>query len=273
MRRAFALAFGLAIRRDPLHSLLVPFLIRAPWSVALAMLPSADEGPVSSGVLMISSALLLVDFVLLLVVAAMLRVRALGVFRALPEIRLPPAGECYARGVRRVPWLFATEVVRNMAIVFAMPFLVLPAIFLGFRLSFATEAVVLHEKNLAEAFSRSFRLTRGRFERWVEMIVASVLIVLGIAFAGAVLSVLFPRLGTPAWVAITWLAITAITPVIQYAWTFFYLRLVEVEPGPGTEPAAVPATTAGSAAVSVRNEDALRGVRAPAPDRLTASAA
>ena len=34
----------------------------------------------------------------------------------------------------------------------------------------------------------------------------------------------------------TRLVITAITPVIQYAWTFFYLRLVEAELGlPGVE--------------------------------------
>jgi len=33
-------------------------------------------------------------------------------------------------------------------------------------------------------------------------------------------------------VVILWLAIVAVMPIIQYAWTFFYLRLVEVEPHP-----------------------------------------
>ena len=38
-RHAFALAFDLAVRRDPVQSLLVPFLLRAPWILALAVLP------------------------------------------------------------------------------------------------------------------------------------------------------------------------------------------------------------------------------------------
>src|SRR6185436_2714501 len=102
--------------------------------------------------------------------------------------------------------------------------------------------------NLAAAFSRSFRPTEGRFERWLEMIVVSVVLVLGLAFTGAVLSLIFPAPGYTTWAAITWLAITAITPVIQYAWTFFYLRLVEVEdPGQEVGPAyaAAPAGPAG----------------------------
>lgn len=255
MRRAFALAFDLAIHRDPVHSLIVPLLVRAPWSIALALLPSTDQGDAPADVLMQSSILLCVDYLMLLTVTAMLRIRAQSVFHSLPDLRLPPVLECYGRAIRRVPWLFVTEVVRNMAILFATFFLVLPAIFLGFRLSFATEAVVLHEPNLAESFSRSFRLTHGRFERWLEMIAVSVVLVLGIAFTGALLSLVFPKPGYTTWAAITWLAITAITPVVQYAWTFFYLRLVEVDaPGqevgpayaaaPSTPPAATPAPSA-----------------------------
>lgn len=241
MRHAFALAFDLAIRRDPLQSMVVPLLLRAPWSVALAVMPSTEDGNRPANVVMLTSVLLCVDYLMLLVMTAMLRVRARAVFRSLPEVRLPSALDCYAGGLRRVPWLFVTEVVRNMAILFATFFLLLPAIFLGFRLSFATEAVVLHEPNLSAAFGKSFRLTSGRFERWLEMIATSVTLVLGIAFAGAALSLCFPAPGTTTWAAITWLAITAITPVIQYAWTFFYLRLVEVEE-PGVE--ALPAYAA-----------------------------
>ena len=46
-RHAFALAFDLALRRDPLHSLVVPLLLRAPWIVAITLLPtpSAEESP------------------------------------------------------------------------------------------------------------------------------------------------------------------------------------------------------------------------------------
>ena len=43
--------------------------------------------------------------------------------------------------------------------------------------------------------------------------------------------------GFGVWLAITRLLVTAFTPIIQYAWTFFYLRLVEVEtPLPFDEP-------------------------------------
>ena len=243
MRRAFALAFDLAFRRDPVHSLIVPLLIRAPWSIALAMLPETEQGDVPAQLLMWSSALLCLDYLMLLTVTSMLRIRAHAVFQSLPAVKLPPVVECYTRGIRRVPWLFVTEVVRNMAIVFATFFLVLPAIFLGFRLSFATEAVVLHEPNLSAAFSRSFRITQGRFERWLEMIVVSVMLVLGIAFTVALLSLAFSIPATTTWV-IAWFAPALITPVVQYAWTFFYLRLIEVEaPGVEVGPAYAAATS------------------------------
>ena len=38
-RNAFALAFDLAVRRDPLQSLWVPLLLHAPWLVASMLLP------------------------------------------------------------------------------------------------------------------------------------------------------------------------------------------------------------------------------------------
>lgn len=238
-RHAFALAFDLVVRRDPLHSLVLPFLIRAPWSLALAVLPSPEESDRPAEILRLSSVALLIDFLLMLIVSAMLRFRARGVFARLPEVGpMPSAAECYSLGIRRLPWLFVTEVARNMAIAFATAFLILPGIFLGFRLSFATEAVVLNEPNTAAAFRRSFRLTEDRFERWLEMIAVSVTLVLGIAFTGAVLWLAFPAPGYATWAALAWLATTAIMPVIQYAWTFFYLRLVEVDhPGQEVGPA------------------------------------
>ena len=169
---------------------------------------------------------------MLLIVSAMLRFRARSVFNTPVEVRPAPVAECYALGLRRVPWLLITEVLRNAAILVATFFLVLPALLLGFRLAFATEAVVLNESNTSNAFQRSFRLTEGRFERWLEMIVVSVVLILAIVLTVAISAVLIPGPTSNAWVSITLLLITAVTPVIQYAWTFFYMRLVEIEVPP-----------------------------------------
>ena len=65
----------------------------------------------------------------------------------------------------------------------------------------------------------------------------------------------------PAMTIVTQLMIAAITPIIQYAWTFFYLRLVEIEwqaPGIEVEPAYA--------------SDAAAPERAPAPRPLAGSA-
>ena len=174
-------------------------------------------------------------FVVWLVISAMLRFRARSVFNTPPQTPPMPVVECYARALRRVPWLVLTEVLRNISLVLALLFFVLPALFLGFRLSVATEAVVLDQPHMAGAFQESFRLTEGRFERWLEMIVVSVVLVFGGIFVGAALSVIFPGPGINAWVAATQLLIAAGIPIIQYAWTFFYLRLAEAEPSPGVE--------------------------------------
>ena len=236
-RRAFALAFDLAVRRDPFQSLVVPLLLHAPWIGALALLP---EDRTDRPVALLTAACLLGDFLVQLAVAAMLRLRARSVFNTPPGVRPAPAGECYAQGLRRVPWLFVTEALRNLSIIFGTFLFVVPAVFLGYRLSFATEAVVLNEPNTSEAFRRSFRLSEGRFERWVEMIVVSGALGLAAVFAGAALCVMAGRtnLNTVLWVA--QLLTAAVTPIIQYAWTFFYLRLVEGDvesPGVEVEPA------------------------------------
>lgn len=234
MRHAFALAFDLAVRRDALHSLVVPLLLRSPWILTLAILPAPADSDQPARIMALRSVAMLGDYLVLMVVTAMLRFRARSVFNTPSDVAPAPALACYARGLRRVPWLFLTEVVRNAAIAFAVPFLLVPALFLSFRLSMATESVVLDTPHLAAAFRHSFRLSQGRFERWLEMIVASVLAALTLAFLCAVFSLLIPGPGLTTWASITWLFITALTPIAQYAWTFFYLRLVEVD-GAGVE--------------------------------------
>ena len=234
-RHAFALAFDLALRRDPVQSLIVPLLLQAPWILALGLLPSARDADRPWAVRLTWLAAQLGTFFVWLVISAMLRFRARSVFNTPAGTPPATATDCYARGLKRVPWLVITEIVRNMSILLATFFFIVPALFLGFRLSFATEAVVLNEPHMAGAFQRSFRLTEGRFERWLEMIVVSVIVVFGGAFTGAVLSIAFPGPGLNAWVAVTQVLIAAIMPIIQYAWTFFYLRLVEVDEAPAEE--------------------------------------
>jgi hypothetical protein len=248
-RHAYALAFDLAVRRDVWSSLLVPLALRAPWILALAVLPKPSESDRPGLALLLYAVAAVGDFVMLVVIAAMLRFRARSVFNTPVEVRPAPVTECYAQGLGRVPWLIVTEIVRNLAIVFATFFLVLPGIFLGFRLSFATESVVLHEGSTAAAFRHSFRLTPGRFERWLEMIAVSVVLVLLTMLLPAVALWWMRDSGLGVWSALPYLLGTAIAPIIQYAWTFFYLRLVEIdaplplaEPGPfyAAEPTVPP---------------------------------
>ncbi len=240
-RHAFALAFDLAARRDPLQSLLVPLLLQAPWILALAVLPPLKDAERPWQVFGVWLCAQIGNFVIWLIVSAMLRFRARSVFNTPAEIPPAPVIDCYSKGLKRVPWLLLTEVVRNISLVIATFFFIVPAVFLGFRLSFATESVVLDEPHMAGSFQRSFQLTEGRFERWLEMIVVSVMLVFCGAFVGAVLSLLFPAPGINVWVAVTQLLIIAMMPIIQYAWTFFYLRLVESDhplpAGAGVPPA------------------------------------
>lgn len=244
-RHAFALAFDLSVRRDALQSLIVPLILRAPWIVALALLPDLDATDRPGRVMLLRSAALLGDFLVLLTVGAMIRVRARSVFNTPMDAKPAPVLECYAKGLRRVPWLMVTELVRNLAIGFASLFLLLPAVFLGFRLAFATEAVVLNDANLSEAFRHSWRISEGRFERWLEMIVVSVLLVLGAAFLVAALSLGLRDVSAGMWYAVFSLLTAALTPMIQYAWTFFYLRLIELE-SPGIEVGPMYASKPGS---------------------------
>ena len=278
-RHAFVLALDLAVRRDPLHSLVIPLVLRAPWILALVLLPPVDSGDVSPSVLGLKSIALIGDFITLIVIGAMLRLRARSVYNTPREAPPAPVLECYAKGVRRIPWLIVTEVVRNLVLAVAASLIVaptalarfhpetaledlgrnlvllaiaavfaLPSLFVVYRLAVATEAVVLDEHDLGGAFQSSYRMMRGHLERWFELILASGILVLAPAMVLAALPLAIPALSGKASLMLFWAIVVAVWPIVQYAWTFFYLRLVEigipVEPDPGVpaEGRAVPST-------------------------------
>jgi hypothetical protein len=228
-RHAFALAFDLAVRRDALQSLVLPLLLRAPWIIALALVTSPGESDAPGRSILLWSVAGLGDALTGLTVDAMLRVRARSVFNTPPEVRPAPAMECYARGLARVPWLFVTELVRRLLITAGFVLLIVPGVWGAFRLAFATESVVLGDRTLSAAFGQSFRLTERRFERWLELLAMSVLAVLAVLFVLTALLLVFRGVPTESWGAVGYLAAVAVWPVLQYAWTFFYLRLAEVE--------------------------------------------
>lgn len=245
-RRAIALAFDLALRRDPIQSLAVPLLLRAPWILTLGMLSLGEETVSPGRVALLGSVALLGDYLTLMITSAMLRFRARSVFDAPPDARPAPALECYARSLARVPWLVVTEFVRYVAALFGLFFFIVPGVVLGFRLAFAAEAVTLHEPHLSAAFERSYRLSARRFERWLELALVSALPVIAVWFVIAGRSVLGSGPVPPSWFTAAWLLFAAWTPIVLYAWTFFYLRMVElespgVEVGPAYAEAAAPA--------------------------------
>jgi hypothetical protein len=228
-RHAFALAFDLAVRRDAFQSLVVPLLLRAPWIVGLALIPSPSESDAPSRTALLWCIAGLGDAVTALTVDAMLRVRARSVFNTSAEVAPAPAIECYERGLARVPWLFVTEMARRVLIAAGFVMLFIPGLYAAFRLAFATEAVVLGDRNLASAFRHSFHLTGRRFERWIELVALSVVTVLSVLFALTAVLLVFRGIPSESWFAIGYLGAVAVWPVLQYAWTFFYLRLVEAE--------------------------------------------
>ncbi len=242
-RHAFALAFDLALRRDAVHSLVVPFLLRAPWTLALLLLPATAVGGPDATLIAVSAVALLGGSISWWTVDAMLRFRARSVYATPPEVRPTSALHCYEQGLRRLPWLYLTECVRVFGLTLAFPAFVLPGVWLGYKLAFSTEAVVLNDRHLAGALQHSFRLSRGRFERWMEMVVVSGFLVLAVLFLGTVVSLLVRGLSWDTWKAVTFLLIVALWPVFQYAWTFFYLRLIEVEEPPLEEVGPAYATT------------------------------
>ncbi len=226
-RHAYALAFDLAFRRDPLHSVLVPFLLRAPWLLALVVFGASGtrEG--------LAAVLFGVALVGLSVsgwtVDGMLRWRARSVFNTPHDVPPAPVLECYEHGFRRLPWLYLTECVRGFVLSIGFGAFFLPGVYLAYRLAFATEAVVLNERNLIGAFQHSLHLSRGRLERWLEMVVASVVLVLAVLFLGTALALVVRGLSWETWQIVVPMLLVVLWPVFQYAWTFFYLRLIEVE--------------------------------------------
>jgi len=273
-RHTFALALDLAFRRDPLQSVLVPLLVRGPWILALALLAPTEPESIPRRSLALASLAGIGDYVAALVVGAMLRIRARSVFGAPPDARPAPAQECYVQGARRIPWLFVTEAVRNfvpaiaasailippalvavyperaagdlvhnpLPLVLALLF-ALPSVFVLYRLGVATEAVVLDERDLGGAFQRSFGMMRGHLVSWGGLIVASGLMVLGPLFVIAALSLGLPVLAESSGLALFGLVLVPISSVIQYAWTFFYLRLLE-DDRLRCEPDGLPSETA-----------------------------
>lgn len=227
-RHAFALAFDLAFRRDAVQSLVLPFLLRAPWVIALALLPPSEQVSMRLDVMLVWSIAAIGGAFAWLLVDAMLRFRARSVFDR-PGSRPAAAADCYAAALRRVGWLYLTELARSFVLVLGYGFFVIPGVWLSYRLAFATEAVVLTERDLVHAFQHSWRLSRKRFERWLEMIVVSVALVLVACLLGAILYVVSPVTGTEIAGLIGTLVVVLVWPVFQYAWTFFYLRLIEVE--------------------------------------------
>lgn len=291
-RHAFALAFDLATRRDVLHSIVVPVLLRAPWIFAPTVIEYAMPRLERAQVLLVTAAAMLLDFVVFVVVSAMLRFRARSVFNTPAEVHPTPVAECYAQGLRRGPVLYLAEALRNgalgipLGIVFVPSFylsdvprllmqvvimvvLAAPLLYLGFKISMVTEIVVLRPSDPIRATERSFYLTEGRFERWLEMVAISVFLVVPVWFLMVVGFLAVPGSAWNTWLAVGTFLTVAIMPVIQYAWTFFYLRLEEIDPaavsparGTAADPNLPPAPWRERAAqpqlklVELRREDA-----------------
>ncbi len=229
-RHAFALAFDLAVRRDPLQSLWVPLLLHAPWLVASALLPFPTEiDQFTRGTVITQSIIMLGETVTWLTIASMLRFRARSVFNTPPSTHPAPLSECYSRGFRRTLWLYVSEFARYAVIFGGFVFLFFPGVWLAFRLSMVTEAVVLRERNTVRAFSYSFRVTDGRLERWLEMIVGSVGLLMAFPFLCVIGFLVTPGTQWTSWVAASLFMSVPVLSIVQYAWTFFYLRLEEID--------------------------------------------
>jgi hypothetical protein len=205
----------------------VPFLLQAPWIVLVGLLPPLEDSRAHLlRITILTSLVAIGETVTALLVQGMLRFRARSVFNTPAEVHPEPALKCYARSAARLPQLYATEVLRYLALILAW-LIVFPGLYLSFKLSMATESVVLQPASPVGAFKRSFHLTEGRWERWLEMIAITASMVLGLLFLLVVGFLSVPGSSWNAWVAAGMFMSAAILPVIQYAWTFFYLRLEE----------------------------------------------
>ena len=101
-------------------------------------------------------------------------------FRAASVLLRGPGPGYYRLGLSRAVFYLTGRCNIAFGISFSMLFM--PFLYLGFELSLATEAVVLRRENPCRQFSRSYHLTDGRFERWLEMIAMSVLLVVPVWF-------------------------------------------------------------------------------------------
>ena len=240
-RHAFALAFDLAVRRDTLHSMGGPLALWAPGTLAPALVPLVFPQAQVSQLLLVQAASNLFTFLSFVIVTAMLRFRAASVFHGGQDADPAPVRECYRQGMQRVPALYLTEVLRNIAFGISFSMLFVPFLYLGFKLSLATEAVVLRGESPLKAFSRSYHLTDGRFERWLEMIAMSVLLIVPVWFLCVVGFLVVQGSSWNTWLSVGSFLSAALMPIVQYAWSFFYLRLDELDQAETEANAAVPA--------------------------------
>lgn len=240
---AFALAFDLAVRRDLVHSVVLPLVLQLPWLILLGALPPIEvAGAHLWRVMSLTVLALLAQSFTGLLVMSMLRFRARSVFEAGHDAPPAPVSVCYAQGLGRVPALYVTELVRYVGLVVLVPMLskndllrslgligallaYIPALYFSFKLSLATEIVVLREMGPIGALKRSFKLTEGWWERWLEMIGISLGVALVLLFLPVLGFVSVPGSNWNSWVAVGMMLLAAILPVVQYAWTFFYLRI------------------------------------------------
>jgi hypothetical protein len=228
---------------DPVQSLLVPFLLFLPWTILDNVLPEMRWEDAQPAMVALWAASAVGGLLTTLIVSAMLRVRLAAAFAGLEQRAL----DSYARALERTPALLLTEILRTLAVSAATVFFIVPGVMLGYRLSVATEAVVLTEPHMAAAFQRSFSLTARRFSSWLTMLLVTLaawILVLGPATA------LYMLLGL-AWPEIpTSLVLSPCLPlllaVVQNAWTLYFMELrartvrPAVIPGGGAGRSVVP---------------------------------
>jgi hypothetical protein len=82
-----------------------------------------------------------------------------------------------------------------------------------------------------------------------------VVLVLGILFLLVIGFFSVPKSSWSTWVAVGMLLTAAVLPVVQYAWTFFYLRLEESEAATIASRTVMPPTPVAGAAAHARRAD------------------
>ncbi len=145
-------------------------------------------------------------------------------------------GELYERTRPRLPALIAAGIVAGLAIALGIILLIVPGLYLLTRWSLIPAVIVIEKCRAAEAFGRSWQLTRGY--GWT---VLGALIVTFLAYliVQAVLGTLF--LALPRFAAV-WIggvvAHSVATPLIALTGAVLYFRLARLSVG--VEPAVAP---------------------------------